>query len=224
MISISITADDKDVRAFLVNITGEIRNPKSLNDALGKRLARELQGHFRARNSEPNKMAAAKTNFWSQIGEATAMTEATDAGATVTIAEQRFRIHLYGGVIRPTGGRKFLTIPLIKEARALRVREYERRSGNKLFRLPGTGVLVERTDQGDRSTIAKSQGVIRGKKGFRKVTVRARSLVRAVYALKTSVTIKKDLRALPPTSTLVAALNEAAQGWISRLGKKGAIS
>lgn len=225
MISIQITADAADTRAFLVRVEGEIRNPKALNDALGRRLARELQGHFRTRNSEPNKMAAPKTNFWKDVADATAMTEATDAGATVTIAESRYRIHLYGGTIKPTGGRKFLTIPLVKEARARRVREYEKQTGRKLFRLPGTGVLVERTDKGaDRFLANNSTGVIRGKTGFRKIGIGGGSKLRAVYALKTSVKIKKDPRALPATPALIQALTDTGNKWAARLNMKGATS
>lgn len=225
MISISITADAGDTRAFLVRVEGELRNPKALNDALGRRLARELQGHFRARNREPNKMGAKKTNFWVDVADATAMTEATANGATVTIAESRYRIHLFGGTIKPTGGRKFLTIPLVKEARALRVREYENKTGKKLFRLPGTGVLVERTDKGaDRFLASNSTGVIRGKTGFRKIGIGGGSLVRAVYALKTSVTIKKDPRALPPNPALIEALSDTANKWAERINRKGAIA
>lgn len=221
MISIQITADAADARAFLVRVEGEIRNPKSLNDALGRRLARELQGHFRTRNKEPNKMGAPKTNFWKDVADATAMTEATAEGATVTIAESRYRIHLFGGTIKPTGGRKFLTIPLVKEARARRVREYEKQTGRKLFRLPNSGVLVERTDKGaDRFLANNSTGVIRGKTGFRKIGIGGGSKLRAVYALKPSVTFKPDPRALPDTAFLVNALLETGNQWAARQAAK----
>lgn len=219
MISIQITADTANARNFLVRVEGEIRNPKSLNDALGRRLARELQGHFRARNREPNKMAAPKTNFWKDVADSTAMTEATAEGATVTIAEARYRIHLFGGTIRPTGGRKFLTIPLVKEAHAKRVAEYEKQTGRKLFRLPGTGVLVERTDKGaDRFLAKNSTGVIRGKTGFRKIGIGGGSKLRAVYALKPSVRINPDQRALPDTDALLQALLDTGNKWAARQG------
>lgn len=218
MISISITADAADARAFLVRIEGRIRNPKDLNDALGRRLARELQDHFRQRNAEPNKMGAAKTNFWADVAEATGMTEATAAGATVSVAEPRFRIHFYGGTIRPTGGRKWLTIPLIAEARGKRVADYEAQSGNKLFRLPGTRVLVERTDQGDRSLVGRSTGTVRRRAGgFRQVGISGRSQIRLVYALAAKVTHKKDPRAVPTQAQLVQALGDEADQWAARM-------
>jgi hypothetical protein len=229
VLSIRITADAADARAFLVRVEGEIRNPKSLNDALGRRLEREIRQHFLNRNKEPNKMGAPKTNFWtrvrdgSQLYRKTELTSVTDTEAVVTIADTRFRIHLFGGTIKPTGGRKFLTIPLVKEARARRVMDYEKQTGRKLFRLPGTGVLVERTDKGaDRFLANNSTGVIRGKTGFRKIGIGGGSKLRAVYALKTSVTIRKDPRALPPTPVLLDALNDAAGKWAARLNRKGA--
>ena len=217
MITLSIVMDSQNADAFLVQLSGEIRRPKAFNDALGRRLARELQGHFRARNKEPNTMGAPKTNFWKEIADATVMTQATAEGATVSIAESRFRIHLFGGVIRPTGGRKFLTIPLIKEARGLRAREYEKKSGHKLFRLPGSRVLVERDDSGDRSLMSGSTGTIRSRDGgYRKIGIGAQTKLRVVYALTPTAKIKRDPRALPPTKALVAALLETGNAWLAK--------
>lgn len=217
MISLTITADTAAANAFLVKIQGELKNPRGLNAALGSRLADELQDHFRSRNGEPNKLGGLKTNFWQQVAEATLLTSVTDTEAIVSVAETRFRIHLFGGTIKPTGGRKFLTIPLIKEARSLRVAEYEKQTGRKLFRLPGTGVLVERSEQGgERFTSKATTGVIRGKKGFRKIGIGAGSKLRVVYALKTSVTIQKDPRALPSTKELAAALQAECDAWLKR--------
>lgn len=207
----------------MVRVEGQIRNPKALNDALGRRLARELQGHFRARNKEPNKMAAPKTNFWEGVAATTAMTEATDAGATVQLGVgSNFRIHLFGGKIKPTGGRKFLTIPLIKEARAMRVADYEKKTGNKLFRLPFGRVLFERDEKGNRSFTGAEKVTVRGRGGsFNTIRIRQRSQVRPVYALKTEVTIKQDPRALPDPAKLLNALQDTADKWVARtLGRR----
>jgi hypothetical protein len=217
VISLSITTDAANLRSFLVRVEGELHDPRGLNAALGSRLADELQDHFRTRNSEPNRMGAPKTNFWQDVAEATSMIEATPTGATVAVAEVRFRVHLFGGVIRPTGGRKFLTIPLIKEARGLRVADYEKQTGRKLFRLPNTGVLVERSAAGGERFLSKaSTGVIRGKNGFRKISIGEGSKLRVVYALKTFVTIKQDPRALPPMQQLITALLETGNQWAAR--------
>lgn len=220
--NLTITTDLAETRTFLVQVTGELTNRRGLNAALGATLAAELQDHFRARNAEPNKMGAPKTNFWDQVAEATALTDITEDGATVSVAEARYRIQLYGGTITPTGGRKFLTIPLIKEARGLRVSAYEQLTGKKLFRLPGTRVLVERSGSGDRSLVAGAKVGIRGKGGvYREVGIRGRSQIRAVYALKASVTILPDPRALPPAESLVTALLAEGDAWLTRTLNRG---
>jgi hypothetical protein len=218
VIKLSIEVDANNTEVFLVQLSDKIRRPKAFNDALGRRLARELQGHFRARNKQPNKLGGIKTNFWSSIADATVMTEATAAGAVVSIAEKRFRIHLYGGVIRPTGGRKFLTIPLIKEARGLTgPRDYEGKTGRKLFRLPGSRVLVERFSGGDRSLASGSKGTVRGRNGgFRKIGISGGTRLRVVYALSREAKIKRDPQALPDPRKLAAALLETGNAWLAR--------
>jgi hypothetical protein len=189
MMRISVTTDASEARKLLVRVEGTLARPRALNDALGRRLARELQGHFRERNRTPNRLGGARTNFWNTVAGATALTEVTDAGAVVSIAERRFRIHLFGGTVRPTGGRKWLTIPLVAEAHGRRVSQYEADTGRKLFIPKGGRVLMEKTDE---------------------------RTVRAVYALRRQATVPKDERALPPMRDLARALTETGEGWISR--------
>ena len=212
--TISVTGSGRE---FVAKLSGEVQNRKGLNDALGRSLARALQTHFREKNTEPNRMGAPKTNFWQQVATATALTEATEDGATVTIAESRFRIHLFGGVIKPTGGRKFLTIPLIPEARALRASSYEQQTGRKLFRLPGVRLLFERSDKGTQSTVSRNTATVRRSDGtYRKVSLRGRSTIRPVYALAAQATIRKDDEALPPATYVAGVLEETATKWLKR--------
>lgn len=218
MISISITADAREATAFLVKITGQIRQPRKLNAALAARLEDELKSHFDSRNSEPNKMGAEKTGFWANVAQNTATTEIRDDGATVSIgSDTHFRIHLLGGVIKPTGGRKYLTIPLIKEARGIRARVYEQTTGRKLFRPGNARVLMERSTEGAVSSDSGTTGIIRTKTGFRKINIRGKSRLRAVYALATQVNITKDPNALPPREQLAAALQDAGNAWAASL-------
>lgn len=218
MMSMTITSNAPAVYEFMVHVAGSLQDRHALNEALALRLTEELKEHFQRRNSEPNKMGADKTNFWSDMAAATQVATITDSGATVAVGDMRLRVHVFGGVIRPTGGRKFLTIPLIAAARGLRVSAYEQETGHKLFRLPGTRVLAERSGEGDPSNMAGGKVTIRGKGGtYRKLTIRGRSQIRVVYALATQATIHKDPRALPPIETLIAALTESGNAWLSTL-------
>lgn len=217
MIRVTATADTAGATAFVVEISAALKDRRKLNAALGSRLADELQEHLRNRNREPNKMGAGKTNFWERLAALTSVAKVDAEGATVAVADTRLRIHLYGGVIKPTGGRKFLTIPLIKEARAKRVEDYENDTGKKLFRLPGTRVLVETSKSGDRSTVGDQKATMRSEGGkFSRGVIRGRSQVRAVYALATQVTIRKDPLALPPMEKLTEALVEEGNSYLAR--------
>lgn len=216
MLTITITTSSADTQAFLVHVAGALQDPRMLNDRLGRSLVKALQAHFLARNAEPNKLAAPKTNFWSGVREDTVLTEVSETGATVTIgSDSHFRIHLLGGVIRPTGGRKFLTIPLIREARGLRASDYEKESGHKLFRVGRA--LMERTGDGDRSSVGPQRHGLLTRGGHKVFNLSPRTQMRPVYALASKVVIRPDPRALPAASELAAALQETANQFSARL-------
>ncbi|RFC46912.1 MAG: hypothetical protein DUW69_001562 [Verrucomicrobia bacterium] len=224
MISVSVTSNTSETLAFLVEVKGSLVNRSALNEALGKRLALELQTYFRSRSSEPNKMAAPSLGFWNKVAADTQLNEVSDTGATVAIASPEFRPRLFGAVIKPTGGRKFLTIPLVAAAYGKRAQEYELASGHKLFRLGNSRVLAERVDSGGTEaggqvTLRRSRSNIVGQ-GYQKINIREKSQIRAVFALCPSVTIPKDPRALPASDFLLTALSDTADQWAARQNRK----
>ena len=221
--TLSVTSNSADARIFLVHFAGSLQQRRKLNQLLADRLCEELKVYFQSRSGEPNKMGAPSSGFWNSQAAATGVLEVSDDGATVGAGDYRLKIQVFGGTIVPTGGRKFLTIPLITAARGLRVSTYEQASGHKLFRLPGSRVLVERSDQGDRSLLSGSQVTMRRSRshivgeGYQKIAIRGRSQVLAVYALCPSVTVPKDPFALPDSKDLAAALAESGQTWLATL-------
>ena len=218
MITVQVTSNATDVQSFVVRIAGCLQDRRKLNETLAGRLRDELRAYFASRIGEPNKMGAPTSGFWQDQVTATDVLEVTDNGATVGAGDYRLKIHVFGGIILPTGGRKFLTIPLIAAARGIPAHVYEATTGHKLFRLPGSRVLVERNNQGDRSNISGGKVTIRAKGGeYRKLTIRGRSQIRAVYALATQAIIKKDPFALPLPADLAAALAESGNAWLATL-------
>ena len=89
---------------------------------------------------------------------------------------------------------KFLTIPLIPEARGIRARVYSQNTGHDLFTIKGKSALFERVG-----------GVTTGTRGRKKQagakTIKT-STIRAVYALVRSVTLKPWPGALPAEGVL----------------------
>lgn len=216
MIGIQISMDAADARKFLVTITGTITQRKDLNEALAIRLRRELKDHFTTKNRAPNKMGAPKTNFWTQVADATDIAEITETGAVVQVAEQRFNIQLFGGTILPVKA-KALTIPLIVEARGESVASYREKTGHRLFTIPGRDVLFEKTDQSGASE--SRVNLTRGRDRSFGVKLAAQQGLRGVFALKRSVTIKADPTALPPEAVLLAALQEEAEDFMKDINE-----
>ena len=206
---------------FIIAVALPPERRAALHRVLGERLTDELKDHFMARNKQPNKMNAPKTGFWADVAAATGVTSADASGAVVSVAEERFRIQLFGGTIVPKKA-KALTIPLVKEARGMFVRDYERATGRKLFSLPGVNILFERAGaNADRSTFGDQRGRTRIKGRTKGIGIRARTPLRAVYALAKSATILRDPDAMPPTEKLAAALKEEAEDFIARERRKG---
>lgn len=215
MINIQVTASAGDVRAFLVNVTGTLTKRRELNEALAIRLRRELKEHFQVKNYEPNKMNAPKSNFWNQVAAATDIAEVTETGATVSVAEKRFNIQLFGGTILPKTA-KFLTIPLIAEARGKFASDYEKDNKRRLFTIPGKRALFEQTNEGTGQYAPNGlKGRVRGKNRSFSVSLAAKTNIRAVYALARKATIKADPTALPRTEDLLAALQEEAADFMN---------
>lgn len=222
MIRVQITTDAADARKFLVNVTGMLTLRRDLNEVLADRLAFELRAHFKNKNTVPNKMGADKTNFWAKVADDTNVEEVTETGATVAVAEERFRLQLFGGTIFPKKA-KALTIPLIVEARGESAASYQRDTGRKLFTIRGKKALFERT--GAPATGEALLGRVRRRNGKSKsVGLVTRTGIRPVFALARSATIKKDPTALPDTAALLTALQQEADDFLADLDKQGGLA
>lgn len=170
---------------FLVDVKREVADRKELHHVLALRFSDELKAHFRKKNQKPNRLGGSRSGFWLAMAEATAVERADADGARVTVADQRFNIHLYGGRIVPKVA-KALTIPLVAEAHGESVASYVRKTGNFLFRNKKETVLMEADGDG----------------------------VRPVYALRKSVTIQRDADALPSDDYLAAAIAQEAEDYL----------
>jgi len=213
VISISVKIEPNSIKQITVELQGKIDDRKGLNKVLASRLADELQDHFRRKNAKPNKRGWAKKNFWNQLANATAVSSVSDSGAVVTVAEERFRIHVTGGVITPKKA-KMLTIPLIEAANGLMASSYAQKFNRRLFTIPGRNALFERTGQGSESVIGQTN--VRARQGKRTLTIplAARSTIRPVYALVPRATIPADPDALPSAEKIQTALLEEAADWL----------
>lgn len=95
-----------------------LKNKRPLLAVAGKGLEADLRAHFLEKNSQPNKMGWAKSNFWNQIRNATALKHYDDRQATVAVADPRLATHVYGATIRPKEAR-MLAIPVHPSAKGI---------------------------------------------------------------------------------------------------------
>lgn len=231
MITAKITVTGAaETQAFLVKVTGTLRDRRGLNEALGLKLQEELKAHFIKKNAEGKKpgsladrLNGPKGNFWLRMADATKLETTTDSGATVGVGTNHFNIHLFGGTILPGPGKKALTIPLITEALGKRAGQYEADTGRKLFTIRGKKALFERT--GAPATGEALLGRVRRRNGKSKsVGLITRTGIRPVYALVRSATIKKDPTALPDTAALLTALQQKADDFLADIDKTGGLA
>jgi hypothetical protein len=231
MITVQVTnSGAAETRAFLVILSADLGDRRALNEALGLRLAEEIKGHFRAKNaagkrpgSLADKLGGPKTEFWQRMADATKLETITESGATVAVGTNHFNIHLFGGTILPGPGKKALTIPLIREALGKRAYNYQSETGKKLFTIRGKNALFERTGPETRGSLEPGLiGRVRRRNGTSKsVGLISRTGVRAVFALRKSVTIAKDPDALPNDEALLTALQQEADDYVAALNEGG---
>jgi hypothetical protein len=134
------------------------------------------------------------SSYGSEVTQAWSFQSADQRGATITNDARHLKFKSTGGTVVPKRT-KFLTIPLIAEARGRRAADYEIFARTNLFLIKGKRALFERVG-----------GEVTGKRGKGKSAAGASTIksntIRAVYALVRSVTHKPWPGALPPNNLL----------------------
>lgn len=133
---------------------------------------------------------------------------ADQTGAVIYNDADHYAFRVRGGTITPKRVSK-LTIPLVPEARGLRVATYVQNTGHRLFTIPGRNALFERVDRrsdvGER-VISRTRGKHRDGNVER---IRRKGGIRAVYALLARVTIPPMPEAVPPDDLLIVTYSTA---------------
>lgn len=186
---IEIVFNDGETASALRRIARQIGNPRALLAVVGRRGGEELRAHFRSRVNEGNKLGGVRTNFWR--GVADTVNDGRLQGSSrvrISVTHDAFAQKVFGGPIVPKNGKKFLTIPVDKEAYGVTVAVLQQRLGVTLFRPRKKGG------------------------GFSKVLAAAErgGGIKVYYALAERVNQKPDPDALPPRSAFNQAILETA--------------
>lgn len=185
---------------------------RTLMAAVGGRVRRRLQRHFRAREMSGESKRARKgwrsKHFWAGVERATAVTQISSNSVTVSIASPALSQKIHGGTITPKRGR-YLAIPLRAEAYAKgSPREWDlqaTRSENRLVAI--------RSRRGSLFLAQVGDGYQAGALGGRGI--------RAQYLLVRSVTQRPDPAAMPSDAALIAEVDAAAEDYITQRIARG---
>lgn len=170
--------------------------------AAGGAVRRLLMNHLgNLDTSRPNKIGGKRTHYYADLARNVTY-QTTEDGAQVHVTGTGIALHYYGGVVKPTGGRKYLTIPVDPEAYGRRAGEFNNleiawglTKGGK----PRPIGLVTKNDYAYKTKKNRKSGV-------KEVVSASWEGGKWMFALVTSATIPADKSILPEDDTI----NEAA--------------
>lgn len=185
----------------LERLSRALKNTEALNKVIAQENATLFEDHFRAIGAKEKNKFGRPSTFWSRmIGETKPIFSKSLCAIQMNRAiAQRY----FGGPIRPTGGRKFLTIPVSKEAYGKSARSFH---GLFVFRYGDVG-------KNGSAFLAKSN---------RKVVLSTNSgpqkkeRITLLYQLLARVIQKKNPSILPTDSEIAVASNFAVTEYLKR--------
>ena len=178
--------------------------------AAGGAIARLLKAHLGGLDrSRQNKIGGKRTHYYADAANNVSY-EVTDDGADVKVHQIGIALHYYGGVIKPTGGRKYLTIPVDPEAYGRRAGEFNNleiawglTKGGK----PRPIGLVKKNDWVNKTKKNRKTGV-------KEVVSASWEGGKWMFALVLSATIPEDKSILPEDDTIQAAAMSSITDYI----------
>jgi len=172
----------------LRKLVAALKDKSSLNKVMANAGRIVIQDHFATYAQTNRNRFGRPSTFWKRMRQGTyAESDATVAAVVMPreVAQRRF-----GGTIKPTGGKKYLTIPMDKRAYNRSALTFE-----NLF------VLTLKRGGVERRYLARK---------LRK------NRIKVLYALRESVTQTGSADVLPTDARIIEAVREAAVEYIAR--------
>lgn len=201
--SFLVTIGRDEATPEVARVHGLLGSPdrqKAMMNVLGVRAEQELRTWFRRRDeANPNKKGWPRQHFWNRIAKRTAFdpSKTTSASATIAVADPALSAKIDGATIKPTEGRKALSIPLQADAYGV-----QPRSGI----IPG--LFVFRVPEMEAAYLVAEEN---------------KRLV-FYYRLVPQAVVPKDPQALPPQADLGRALGETAIAFYRREQTRGGLN
>jgi len=183
----------------LGKLSRALKDRASINNATSEAVATLVRTHFRAYGADKKNKFGRPSTFWQRMTKSV-RNEYTPTMSAVSMARPIAQKY-FGGPIRPTGGRKFLTIPVSPESYGKSARSFH---GLFVFRYADMG-------KNGQAYLAKSN---------RKVVLSTHSgpqkkeKITLLYLLKSFVVQKGDKSVLPTAAKIGAAMADAIKAYL----------
>ena len=195
MVTVKVSVPTKLLRTLESALT----DPTKLALVLGRAGVRLIKAHYRTLDAEfPNKLGGRRQHFWREVGDTVQSPVIGPASIRIAITHpiiaHKAGVGPAGGRIVPKG-KKWLAIPVVREAYGLSPRSYDTGGSRKLTFVKISdvkAVLLERL-----------AGARKGEKRWR-----------VVYALRKEVNQRPFPRALPDREKLSAELGQAGTDYL----------
>lgn len=169
----------------------KLRKRAQLNEVMAIAGAKVVRRHFVENGDRQRNKFGAPPMFWRKMRNG--VREEFDFKSASIVMERPVAQRYFGGTIRPTGGKKYLTIPLLPAAYRRSARSFK---DLRFVKFPDGKAFLYRT---------------KGRKGSRTREY--------LYALKKTVTQKGDKSVLPPIEKIKEAAAQGVKEYLEDLGK-----
>lgn len=180
----------------LTKLSRALKNTEGLNKVTSNAVAKEVRSVFLGISGiQKNKFSRPPT-FWKRM--INSVRPVFSASAALVEMNRAIALRYFGGIVRPTGGRKYLTIPVNAAAYGRSAKDFP---GMFVVRYAGDG-------KNGRAFLAiqekKGEGVGPGKKD--KLTL--------MYLLKSSTTHKADKSVLPTEERIKQVMSDSISEYL----------
>lgn len=181
----------------------KLRNRSSINKVMARKGAELVRAHFIENGARFKNKFGKPPMFWKKMFRA--VRSESDAKSGSIVMERAVAQKYFGGVIRPTGGRKFLTIPLTKQAYRTSARSFKNLFVVTFEKGKGLGGKNGRAYLARYYEFKKAQGY--GEE------------IELMYMLLKRVNQKGDKSVLPPIEKIKEAAAQGVKEYLEDLGK-----
>jgi hypothetical protein len=103
-------------------LSKKLKQRKRIHTAMAGAVANQFRAHFKSLSKSNKNKFGAKNSFWDRM-RSSIREEATDTVSAISM-DRAVALRRFGGIVKPTGGRKFLTIPISAKAHGKKATEF----------------------------------------------------------------------------------------------------